>query len=171
MKLIYRAGRQLLKVRAIMLLALVSAVVSTWYGWDLAQTYGIRPADGGRLASLPVRLAWGISVASLGIAFAVGMWAYGKLYAGSIRYDEAAGALHVRTVEFILGGRDLVYPLAAIEGSSWREGRFDNPAGVSVDAPWIALRVKGRRWPLIVDAQGEFPDRALAARVLGLGRP
>jgi hypothetical protein len=28
------------------------------------------------------------------------------------------------------------------------------------------VRLKGRRWPLIVDAQGVFPDRELAKRLL-----
>lgn len=169
MTLIYRAGFQLLKVRAVMLMGLAGAVAGCWYGWDLFQTYGIRPADGGQLASLPVRLAWGLTVAALGLAFAAGMAAYGTLYVGSIRYDEATGTLHIRTVEFLLTGRKHIVPLSAIKGSDWQHGRFDNPGGVSVDAPWISLAVKGRTWPLIVDAQGHFPDRALAAKVLKLG--
>ena len=59
--------------------------------------------------------------------------------------------------------------LSAIKVSSRKEGRLDNPDEVSVDAPWLALQIKGRKWPLIVDAQGHFPDRALAARLLKLG--
>ncbi len=168
MTLIYRAGFQLLKVRAVMLMGLAAAVVGCWVGWDLFQTYGIRPADGGQLASLPVRLAWGLTVAALGLAFAAGMAAYGTLYVGTIRYDAAAGTLHIRTVELILTGRKRVVPLSGVKGSNRREGRLDNPGGVSVDAPWLALQLKGRRWPLIVDAQGHFPDRALAARLLKL---
>ena len=169
MTLIYRAGFQLWKVRAVMLMGLAGAVVGCWVGWDLFQTYGIRPADGGRLASLPVRLAWGLGVAALGLAFAGGMALYGTLYVGTIRYDEAAGMLHIRTVELIVTGRRHVVPLSAIKGARRKEGRLDNPGGVSVDAPWLALQLKGRRWPLIVDAQGHFPDRALAARLLKLG--
>jgi transmembrane protein TMEM70 (proton-transport ATP synthase complex) len=144
-------------------------VVGCWVGWDLFQTYGIRPADGGQLASLPVRLAWGLGMAGLGLAFAAGMALYGTLYIGSIRYDEAAGTLHIRTVEFILTGRKRVVPLSAVKGARRKEGRLENPGGVSVDAPWLALQLKGRKWPLIVDAQGHFPDPELAARLLRLG--
>jgi len=168
MTLVYRAGFQLLKVRAVMLMGLAAAVVGCWQGWDLFQTYGIRPADGGQLASLPVRLAWGLGVAALGLAFAGGMALYGTRYVGSIRYDEAAGTLHIRTVEFILTGRKRVVPLSAVKGARRKQGRLANPGGVSVDAPWLALDLKGGRWPLIVDAQGHFPDRALAAELLKL---
>lgn len=169
MTLIYRAGFQLLKVRAVMLMGLAGAVAGCWFGWDLFQTYGIRPADGGQLASLPVRLAWGLTVAALGLAFAGGMALYGTLYVGTIRYDAAAGTLHIRTVEFLVTGRKRVVPLSAIKGATRKAGRLENPGGVSVDAPWLALQLKGRKWPLIVDAQGHFPDRALAERVLKLG--
>ena len=50
--------------------------------------------------------------------------------------------------------------------SGYHAGRMDNPGGVSVDAPWFSLRLRGRSWPLIVDAQGDFPDPELAARLL-----
>ena len=165
---VYRAGGQLLKVRAFMLVSLAAALASSWYGWDLFQTFGLRPADGGVLAPLGTRLAWGLSVASLGIIFAAGMWAYGRVYVSAMRFDEAADMLHVRTVGFI-GGRDTIYPARDVLGSTYHEGRLDNDegdlVGVTVDAPWITLRMAGKSWPLIVDAQGEFPDRALAARL------
>jgi len=165
---IYRAGSQLIKVRAIMLLSLASAVAACWYGWVIFQSYGLRPADGGVLAPLGTRLAFGGGIALLGLAFAAGMALYGRLYATRIDYDEAAGALHIRTAGFVTGAES-VHPVSDVLESDWMAGRFDNPAGVSVDAPWIKLRLSGRSWPLIVDAQGRFPDRALAAKLLRLG--
>lgn len=166
---IYRAGWQLTKVRGVMVMALACAVGGCWWGWDLFQTYGLRPADGGALAPLGTRLALGLFLASLGLAFAAGMWIYGKLYAGSVRFDEAADLIHVRTIEYIVGGRDIAFPPSAVRGANWHEGRSDFANGVSVDAPWFGIRVAGRRWPLILDAQGHFPNRALAARLLKLG--
>ncbi|MGZ8312706.1 MAG: hypothetical protein ACXWU1_05645 [Allosphingosinicella sp.] len=163
--LIYRAGRQLWKVRAMMLLSLACAAGGAWWGWDLFSTYGLRPADGGELASLPERLAWGLVVSSLGFAFAAGMWAYGQLYVSAIRFDEEADRLLVRTVGF-LAGRVRSYARSDVIESGYHAGRMDNPGGVSVDAPWFSLRLRGRRWPLIVDAQGDFPDPELAARLL-----
>ena len=165
---IYRAGWQLTKVRGVMIMALACAIGGCWWGWDLFQTYGLRPADGGTLAPLGTRLALGLFLALLGIAFAAGMWIYGKLYAGAIRFDEAADMLHVHTIEYIFGGRDIAFPPSAIDAADWHEGQSDFGRGVSVDAPWFSLRIAGRRLPLILDAQGLFPDRVLAARLLRL---
>ena len=168
---LYRAGSQLMKVRAVMIVSLIAAVAACWWGWDMFRTYGLRPADGGVLAPVAVRLTWGLGLASVGIAFAVGMWAYGKLYVSAIDYDEAADALHIRTVSFF-GSRESVHPVAAVLGSSYVKGRSHDwdslfpPEGVSVNAPWIKLRIAGRRAPLIVDAQGKFTNHALAGRFL-----
>jgi hypothetical protein len=165
---IFRAGRQLVKVRIVMFASLVAAAAACWYGWDLFQTYGLRPADGGVLAPLWARLAWGLTVASLGLAFAAGMWVYGRDYAARIRLDQEAGDLLVYTVSFI-GTIRSRHAAGDVRGSGRREGKLVTPHGISVDAPWLAVRIAGRRRPLIVDAQGHFPDPALAARILKLG--
>ena len=167
---IYRARGGVWKVRAMMWLSLVFAIWFCLWGWDLFQTYGTRPADGGVLAPLGARIAWFVGLSALGLAFLAGMWVYGGLYVTALLVDEAAGKLHVRTIGFIgsFGGRRETYRLADIVGSDYRAGKFDNPGGVSVDAPWFSLRIRGRKWPLIVDAQGGFPDRALAEKVLKL---
>jgi hypothetical protein len=165
---IYRAGWQLTKVRFVMVLALACAIGGCWWGWDIFQTYGIRPADGGVLAPFGTRLAFGGGVALLGLAFLVGMWFYGKLYVGSARYDQAHNLVHLRTIELIFGGRDLAFPPSAVEGADWHEGK-NYSYRLPVDAPWFSIRIAGRRWPLILDAQGRFPDPALIARLLKLG--
>lgn len=162
---IYAAGGQLIKVRAMMILSLVCALAAIWWGWDLFQTQGLRPADGGVLAPLGTRLAWGVSVASLGIAFAAAMWVYGRLYVSGLRFDEAAHTLHFRTVGFV-GGREAVVPESDVLGSTYQPGQSLNTGGVSVDAPWIKVTIQGKRLPLILDAQGVFSDISLAARLL-----
>jgi len=162
---IFRAGRQLWKVRLWMWISIILAVPAIWWGWDLFQTYGTRPADGGVLASLPVRLAWGGTVAGLGLAFVYGMWLYGGLYVANMVYDERSDRLHVRTLSF-LGNRDRVFSAADVQGSSYHGGDFW-AGGVAVNAPWVTVRMRGRRWPFIVDAQGEFPNRDLGRRLFG----
>jgi len=162
---IYAAGTQLIKVRAMMIFSLVCALAAIWWGWDLFQTQGLRPADGGVLAPFGTRLAWGGSVAGLGIAFAAAMWVYGRLYVSALRFDETAHALHFRTVGFV-GGSDLVCSEPDILGSTYQPGQTLNTDGVSVDAPWIKVAIKGKRLPLILDAQGEFSDIPLARRLL-----
>ncbi len=109
-----------------------------------------------------MRLAWALTVAVLGLLFLAGMWAFGRLYATRIRYDPAADALHVGTLEF-LATREKVHAVSEVLGSSYHHGRME---GEGVNAPWFTVRLKGRRWPLIVDAQGVFPDRELAKRLL-----
>ena len=169
---LYRARRGVWKVRAMMWLSLVVAVWFCLWGWDLFQTYGTRPADGGVLAPLGVRLAWLLFLPALGLAFLAGMWLYGGLYVTALLVDEPAGKLHVRTIGFIgsLGGRRETYALVDVVGTDFNEGKLDNPGGVSVDASWFSLRIRGRKWPLIVDAQGSLLDREVAARVLRLGK-
>src|SRR5215510_3280765 len=78
---VYQAGRQVIKIRAVMVLSLVCFALLSWLGYDLALNLGAGEADGGILAPLPERLAWAGLVVSLGIAFVAGMWLYGSIYA------------------------------------------------------------------------------------------
>lgn len=165
---IFRAGGQLWKVRLWMWASLALCAVALWYGWELFQTYGIRPADGGALAPLGVRLAWGGTVAALGIAFAYGMWLYGGLYVASIVYEEPNDGLHLRTLSF-LGNRDRIFSAGDVQSSTFHGAAFW-AGGVAVDAPWYTLRMRGARWPFIIDAQGEFLAPELAQRLFGDGR-
>ena len=164
MKDIYRGGFQLTKVKGIMVLAMLCAGGALYWGWDLFNTYGLAPGDGGVLAPLWQRLAWGLSVAGLGIAFLAGMWIYGRRYATRIRYDEAADALHIGTLE-LLAGRMHVHAASDVVGSDYHHGQVEE---AGVDAPWYFIELKGRPSRLILDAQGVFPDRDLAARLLKL---
>lgn len=166
MIVVFRAGTQLLKVRGMMLLSLACAVASLWWGWDLFQTYGTRPADGGELALLPVRLAWGVGVGSLGVIFAAGMWLYGRLYVAKMELDRAASKLHVHTLRF-LGTRERVFDVSDVLVTRRHAGRMDLPGSPSVNAPWTSLRLAGMRLPLIMDQQGDFPQGELTDELLG----
>ena len=165
MKDIYRGGWQLTKVKGMMIFSAVCAAGALYWAWDLFTTVGLRPADGygGVLAPLWVRLAWALSVAALGLAFAAGMWAFGRRYATRIRYDQAADALHIGTLEF-LASRTQVVPAADVTEAPYYQGDVE---GSGVNAPWYMLQLKGRR-SLVLDAQGVFPDRDLARRLLKL---
>jgi hypothetical protein len=165
---IYRAGSRLITVKIMILVGVACAIAACWWGWGLFQTYGSNPGDGGVLAPVGTRLAVGLATAAGGFAIAAGMWFYGTIYVGSIDYDEPAGNLHIRTVQNIFGSHDVLTPLTAIEGSRLKGDRTLFLNGQIVNAPWISLRVAGRRAPLVVDIKGEFPDRALAARLFKL---
>ena len=82
-----------------------------------------------------------------------------------LAFDEPSGRLHIRTLSF-LGNRDRVFSAADIQGSSYHGGDFW-AGGVAVNAPWVTVRMRGARWPFIVDAQGEFPNRDLGRWLFG----
>lgn len=162
---LFRAGGQLWKVRLWLWISLAAFAFSLWFGWELFNSYGMRPADGGVLAPLGVRLAWAGAVAGLGFLFAAGMQLYGGLYVANMAWDEANGLLHLRTLTFF-GNRDRVFPADAIERTDFHDGFFW-AGGVTVDAPWYTLRMRGQRWPFIVDAQGTFLAPELGQRLFG----
>ena len=162
---IFRAGRQLWKVRLWMWISLGLWAVALWFAWDLFNSYGTRPADGDVLAPLGVRLAWALTVAGLGFLFVAGMWFYGGLYVAAMAYDEPNGLLHLRTLSFF-GNRDRAFPARAVESTNFHDGFFW-AGGVMVDAPWYTLRMRGARWPFIVDAQGIFLAPELGRRLFG----
>ena len=165
MTTLFRAGGQLKKVRALMGFSLLCAAGAVWAGSNLALTYGLNPADGGELAPLPVRLAWGVGVALIGISFAAGMYLYGRCYVAQLDFDEQAKQFRIRTVRFLGSSEQTVNP-ADILRSRHHSGKFQTP-GVSVNAPWTSLKIRGRRWPLILDAQGEFYEPQLLRKLLG----
>jgi len=163
--LLYDAGRQLRKVRGIMWLSLACALGGLYWGFDLARHYGLAPGDGGVLAPLGVRLAWGAGVALLGLAFAAGMDLYGRHYIARAWLDEAGGRLRIETLRW-WGRAALTVPVSEVLGSRYMRGKMSG--AVEVDAPWFNVRIKGQPWVLILDAQGSFPDFALARGVFGL---
>ncbi len=159
---LYRAGWQLTKVRGVMIFSLICAVISLRVGWHLAHTYGLNPADGGVLAPLGVRLAWGIGVALLGVGFAAGMWLYGKCYVAQVDLDEVDGRLHVYTVRFFGLQKHVLDP------SDVRSRRdhlgYWLPRGIVT--PWRSVWIRGRRLPLLIDGQGTFLNRDRMDRLL-----
>lgn len=97
MTLLYRAGRRVWRVRALMWFSLAVAVWAVWGGAGLSRTYGSRPADGDVLKPLPVRLAFGGGIMLLGLAFGTGMLVYSRCYAARIEQNRD-GRLVVTTV-------------------------------------------------------------------------
>ena len=155
---VYRAGFQLLKVRAMVWFLALVAAGAVWYGADIAQTYGIRDADGGTLKPLGVRLAFGGFVGLLGIAAAAGMLVYARYYIAHVAFDEASGRFEIRTVR-LLGSRRQMCELRPGSRAAYRDPSVPLSA-VSVDAPWWSVEVIGRQMPLILDAQGQVLDVA-----------
>lgn len=157
MERIYSAGWQGRKVRFVAWVVVGALALALWGGWKIAHGYGLSPGDGGVLKPLPVRLAWGGSVAALGLLFAAGMWIYGRCYVADASIDETRGVLDITLIGLLLRSR-MEVPVGDVEGSTYHAGR-SHTGDFTIDAPWVSVRLRGRRLPLIIDGQGEFIRR------------
>lgn len=175
---IFDAGWQLTKVRMVMFASLIALAVSLYFGISIIQTYGLAPADGGELASLPVRLAFGGTVILLGAAFALGMGLYGRQYAARIAFDLDRKQLHLETVGFLWGDR-YVFDVAEIGDSQYHEdldlgkslsliGTVTGHRTQHVNAPWTTVWMKGWYWPLLIDQQGNILHPDLMEALVGV---
>jgi hypothetical protein len=160
---VYSAGRQNIKVRMVLWASVAVFAVCIWQGWSLFHTYGLRAADGGQLASLGVRLAWGLGLGLLGTLVLAGLATYGRCYVAAIRYDATRQVVELDTPR-LTGTRTQVVRASDVTGGHYYAGRLQT-AGSSVNAPWTSLRIRGRRLPFILDEQGTVLDAALLTQL------
>jgi hypothetical protein len=165
MKIIFCAGKQLIKIRFIMLVFLVFSSAMIWLGIDTFQSYGLRPADGGVLAPLAVRLAWFLVISLLGLSLPIVMWLYAECYILKIEFDEQTRMLNVYTLR-LFGSKKHEIHTSRILRSEYHSGRstFDS----SINAPWWVTYVKDRKLPLIIDARRKFIEKNLTHRLFRL---
>lgn len=168
MTLIYRAGGRVWRVRVLLWLAVAAAAAAVYWGLDLYRTYGLRPADGGVLASPAVRIAWFLGVSGAGLAFAAGMWWYARVYVAALWLDETADRVAI-DLAGAWRGRRVVVPRLHVRSATYHDGVFETPRH-AVRAPWYTLRVQGLAGSFILDAQGTPVDLAKLRRVLSGGR-
>ncbi|CAN5869176.1 hypothetical protein BH23GEM9_BH23GEM9_29730 [soil metagenome] len=161
---VYRAGRQLMKLRLVMPLCLLCGGVVIWFGWYVLNSYGLHPSEGGSLAPLHVRLP------AAALLFIVGALMLGGIvvfmescYVAAI--DRLPGGQGLRlTLAGVIAKRTLDVDPADVVGSKFQHGVYNNPHGVSVNAPWYSVRIRGRRLPLVLDTQGQVLDRTTFTR-------
>jgi len=150
---------QALKVRLVFWFLLACGALAVWGGWAIFQTYGLSEADGGILRPLWQRIAFGGFVASLGLAFAGGMWLYLSLYA--LHISREGDVIHITTMTPI-GQRNREFPISDIGEGAYYHGRVQHvletgaSGGIWTNAPWITLRARGHRLPFIIDLQAEL---------------
>jgi hypothetical protein len=153
-------------VRAVLWFALLACLACLKWGYDLSQSYGLSPGDGGELRPLAERLAWGGFVALLGLLFAGGMLLYAQLYINRVWFDEPKQMLVFETLRAWGAGR-FQTAVKDVMGSRYHAGALDTGKH-TVNAPWYFIRLRGRRLPLILDGQGLLPQPTLAKRLLNL---
>jgi len=156
-ELLLENHHQALKIRIIFWVLVVVALFAFWGGWAIYQTYGLSQADGGVLRPLWERLALGGFVAGLAVMCVGAMWIYVSIYA--LHISRIGDQLRLVTMT-PMGGFDRNIPLEDVGKSAYYHGRL-NPmtvrgGAIKVNAPWITLRIRGRRLPVIIDLQAEF---------------
>lgn len=165
MRVIFDAGPQRWKIWFVTLISLAAGVGLVGMGGWMSQTYGLHPMEGGVLRPLSTRMLWGVAWAVPGLAIIAGIVAYLQCYVTRIEADDAGG-YRVTVAGF---GRGLEFGLNAVTRAGFNDG-VSNAGGISVNAPWYSVRLRGRRLPLIVDLQGDFLDEHAVDRLIE-GKP
>ena len=88
-----------------------------------------------------------------GIGIAVGGWLYGPAYVTRIEVDREQQLARFSILGWVRSWSFTVRPDDIVSGRH-HEGRLDTGRH-RVHAPWTTVRIRGRRLPLIVDAQGD----------------
>lgn len=153
MKAVYHAGTQGRKVRALAWLALAALLGGLWGGAD-----ALADGDAGGAALF----------AGMGGLFLALIVVFLDHYAAAISIDFKAGATRIDTPRLI-GHRRRIYRLDDLLGAGYEAGE-SYTIKHHVRAPYVKLRVRGRRWPFIIDMQGRIADAARFQRLLsGIG--
>ena len=164
--MVFQAGCQQWKVCGMFWFGFALFLASLKWGYDLSQTYGLSPGDGGVLRPLGERLAWGGFVILLGAALVAGLELYGRLYICRVQFDRKVERVLFETVRW-WGYQRIDIPVGEIVGSSYHAGDFETLKH-TVNAPWYFVQLGGHRLPLILDGQGKFLMPGLAASLLNL---
>jgi hypothetical protein len=154
--------RQARKVRILFWVIALYCAGMLYWAYDLAQTYGMSPGDGGVLRPAGERGIVSALIAALSVAPLVGMVLYVRRYV--IRLSRDADTITV-TVLGVLGTRTWTCTRADVSRATEHRGRLT--LRTSVNAPWITLRIAGRRY--IIDLQSEVVSRG-AIMALERGR-
>lgn len=161
MRVIFDAGPQRWKIWFVGLISLATGGALVMLGGWLFQSFGLHPDDGGVLKPLSTRILFSLAWVVPGLAIVAAMLAYLQCYVTRIEADEA-GEYRVTVAGF---GRGLRFGDDAVARAGFNDG-ISHAGGISVNAPWYSLRLRGRRLPLIIDLQGDFLDERAVDRLL-----
>jgi len=156
----FHVGSRGQTIRAVLWGGLLLAGWMVAWGAELVRSLGSDPGDGGLLLPLGERLLTGGIVAGVGVALAIGLVVWARLYVLRAWLD--TGGNQVVLQRSLPGLPPLRIPLGQMGGTRYAPGRSSK-----ADAPWLAVQIRGRRLPLIFDARGEIVDPGAAQRALG----
>jgi hypothetical protein len=162
MRVIFDAGPQRWKIWFVVLISLATGGALAVLGGWLVQSYGLHPAEGGVLKPLATRLLMGLGFGGSGLGIIAGILLYLQCYVSRIEADDAADGYRVTVAGW---GPKLEFPADAVARAGFNDG-VSHAGGISVNAPWYSLRLRGRRFPLMIDLQGDFLDEQAVDRLL-----
>ncbi|HEX8395512.1 MAG TPA: hypothetical protein VF665_24385 [Longimicrobium sp.] len=157
MTTLFEAGwTRLAKVRAVLVISLISGAALMFAGWETLHHYGEHPSEGGVLAPLATRLPLGGGMLAGGVLICIGILAYVQACYVA-RLEQTDGGDLVFTTAGILRPSRVTLAAASLAPVGYNDGEY-SAGGLTVTAGWYHVRVPGRRMPLIVDEQGIFPE-------------
>lgn len=165
MRVIFDAGRQRWKLWFAVPLLFLCGVGLAFVGVFFFTSYGLDPVDGGVLKPFWLRALLGGLHAGGGVALMIFTPLYLQCYVTRIEVD---GGDRFR-VSIAGIGRGPEIRVGDVVRAGFNDG-IAHTGGISVNAPWYSLRLRGRRLPLIIDLQGDFKDAHAVDRLMA-GRP
>ncbi len=139
-------------------------VVNQWPALKVRGLYALFTGGGGlaALAAILFSATGGsdpavIILAALALAVGAAMHIFAGCYVTALSARDD-GDLDVRTAAFM--SRPFRLSRGAVRSVDYREGKSGAGTRHAVHAPWVKVRVDGRRLPLVVDMQSEFVDEA-----------
>jgi hypothetical protein len=166
MRTIFDAGPQRWKIWFVVLICVVCGAALVFPGGYLFLNYGLHPDDGGVLKPLMSRILMGAVFVVPGMAIVAAMLLYLRCYVMRIEADEVEGGYRIALAA---PGQALTIGHDDITRVGYNEG-ISHAGGMSVNAPWYSLRLRGRRFPLIIDLHGDFLDQHAVDRLIE-GKP
>jgi len=159
MRTIYKAGFQLAKVRFVQAITLLMSGGIVYLG-----SWGFR---GPGANTAPDHLLGAVFI-TLGLVFTAGIWVYCQSYIARVEISDDARRLRFTFPGFVLPTR-LEVGTDEVESAGSHAG-YMRSGGITVNAPWDAIRLRGRWLGAILDWQGDFVEEDLVSQYL-LGRP
>jgi hypothetical protein len=162
MRVVFDAGPQRWKIWFVVLICVICGGGMVFAGGYLLLNYGMQAEDGGVLKPLTSRILMGGVFALPGLAIIAAIGLYLQLYVTRIEANEEGDGFRVTVAG--AGAPQTINP-ADIVGSGYNDG-ISHAGGISVNAPWYSLRLRGHRFPLIIDLQGDFHDQHAVERLI-----
>ena len=150
---IYKGGFQLWKMRFVQVITLVTAIGAVFAGVTIFRIQAAGPVD----PADDVSPIWPAVFIVAGVAFAVGIWYYCQIYISRVEISDDSRRLRL-TFPGIVFPHRREFGVDEVESATFRDGSMRS-GGMTVNAPWETIRLRGSRRRLVLDVAGDFLDQ------------